>query len=211
MSHPSVFLINFFLNFNSNPKVQISAIENGAIQSMLRILSTELSFTVRKKTMYALSSLLRHFPYAQKKFLELGGLASLKKLFQDNGIEAEQLQVRAVTLMYDLVTEKVRKTMFYLYRCIFSVSIYFWVEYSSLKQAFIFHLSWPLQLFLLHSPLCLPSRRLAKTNSHTSDSCSGHVISTSFILFALTVWMCFGFSSLRSIPVSQSLCLFSLS
>ena len=141
MSHPSVFLINFFLNFNSNPKVQISAIENGAIQSMLRILSTELSFTVRKKTMYALSSLLRHFPYAQKKFLELGGLASLKKLFEDNGIEAEQLQVRAVTLMYDLVTEKVRKTMFYLYRCIFSVSIYFWVEYSSLKQAFIFHLS----------------------------------------------------------------------
>ena len=91
--------------------MQISAVENGAIQLVLRILSTEPSFTLRKKTLYALSSMLRNFPFAQKRFLELGGLASLKKLFEDTTAESVQLKVRAVTLMYDLVTEKVRKTV----------------------------------------------------------------------------------------------------
>lgn len=55
--------------------------------------------------MFALCSLLRHFPYAQQQFLKLGGLQVLKSLVQQKSTEV--LAVRVITLLYDLVTEKV--------------------------------------------------------------------------------------------------------
>ena len=55
--------------------------------------------------MYAVSSLCRHFPYAQIKLLELGGLSVLGELFQDP--EAEKLQLKAVTLLHDIIVERV--------------------------------------------------------------------------------------------------------
>lgn len=56
--------------------------------------------------LFALSSLLRHFPYAQQQFLKLGGLQVLRSLFRQKGMET--LHVRVVTLLYDLIMEKVR-------------------------------------------------------------------------------------------------------
>lgn len=50
--------------------------------------------------------MLRHFPYAQQQFLKLGGLQVLRGLFRQKGTEA--LHVRVVTLLYDLIVEKVR-------------------------------------------------------------------------------------------------------
>lgn len=88
----------------SNPKVQVAAIENGAMHELLRVLAIDSSMTVRKRSMYALSTMIRHFPFAQKKFLEQGGLSVLAKIF-DNKL-AHSLQVRAVTLLADLVKEK---------------------------------------------------------------------------------------------------------
>ena len=49
--------------------------------------------------------MLRHFPYAPQQFLKLGGLQVLRSLVQEKGMEV--LAVRVVTLLYDLVTEKV--------------------------------------------------------------------------------------------------------
>lgn len=90
--------------FSSNPKVQVEAIEGGALQKLLVLLATEHPLTTKKKVLFALCSLLRHFPYAQQQFLRLGGLQVLRSLVQDKGTEV--LAVRVVTLLYDLVTEK---------------------------------------------------------------------------------------------------------
>ncbi|XP_077793210.1 nucleotide exchange factor SIL1 isoform X3 [Macaca mulatta] len=90
--------------FSSNPKVQVEAIEGGALQKLLVILATEQPLTAKKKVLFALCSLLRHFPYAQRQFLKLGGLQVLRSLVQEKGTEV--LAVRVVTLLYDLVTEK---------------------------------------------------------------------------------------------------------
>ncbi|KAK2524837.1 Sil1 [Columba guinea] len=88
----------------SNPKVQIEAIEGGALQKLLVILATEQPLPVKKKALFALSSMLRHFPYAQQQFLKLGGLQVLRSLFRQKGMEP--LHVRVVTLLYDLMVEK---------------------------------------------------------------------------------------------------------
>ena len=60
---------------------------------------------LKRKIIYAVSSLCRHFPYAQKKFLELAGLSVLSELFQE--YDAEKLQLKAVTLLNDFLIEKV--------------------------------------------------------------------------------------------------------
>ncbi|XP_057346923.1 nucleotide exchange factor SIL1 isoform X1 [Manis pentadactyla] len=90
--------------FSSNPKVQVEAIEGGALQKLLVVLATEQPLTVKKKALFALCSLLRHFPYAQQQFLKLGGLQILRSLVRAEGTEV--LAVRVVTLLYDLATEK---------------------------------------------------------------------------------------------------------
>ncbi|XP_046366193.2 nucleotide exchange factor SIL1-like [Haliotis rufescens] len=90
----------------SNPKVQISAMEHGAMHQLIKMLSITSSTTLQKKTLFALSSLARHFPYAQKKFLELGGLAALKKFFEDSSMNAQKLQIKALTFLNDLLVEK---------------------------------------------------------------------------------------------------------
>ncbi|XP_034634390.1 nucleotide exchange factor SIL1 [Trachemys scripta elegans] len=89
---------------SSNPKVQVEAIEGGALQKLMVILATEQPLSVKKKALFALSSMLRHFPYAQLQFLKLGGLQVLRNLFKEKGMET--LYIRVVTLLYDLIVEK---------------------------------------------------------------------------------------------------------
>lgn len=54
--------------------------------------------------MYALSAMLRLFPKATQKFLKFGGLSILASLFREK--ENEPLQIKALTLLTDLVTEQ---------------------------------------------------------------------------------------------------------
>lgn len=75
------------------------------MRDVLRVLATDPSPAVRKRALFALSTMIRHFPFAQKRFVELGGLSVLGKLFESDS--AENLQVRVVTLLTDLVKEKV--------------------------------------------------------------------------------------------------------
>ncbi|XP_060693007.1 nucleotide exchange factor SIL1 isoform X3 [Hemiscyllium ocellatum] len=101
---------------SGNPKVQIEAIEAGALQKLLILLATDQPVAMKKKVwikkisnfqlkaLFAFSSLLRHFPFAQQQFLKLGGLQILGQLFQAKGMES--LRLRIMTLLYDMVMEK---------------------------------------------------------------------------------------------------------
>eukprot|EP00062_Callorhinchus_milii_P007108 gi/632948390/ref/XP_007889572.1/ PREDICTED: nucleotide exchange factor SIL1 isoform X2 [Callorhinchus milii] len=89
---------------SSNPRVQVEAMEGGALQKLLVLMATDQTMRVKKKALFALSSMLRHFPFAQQHFLRLGGLQVLRQLFQVK--EMEPLCVRAVTLLYDMLMEK---------------------------------------------------------------------------------------------------------
>ncbi|KAA0709488.1 Nucleotide exchange factor SIL1 [Triplophysa tibetana] len=89
---------------SSNPSVQVHAVEGGALQKLLTLLATQRSMTVKKKGLFAVASLMRHFPFAQVHFLKLGGVQMLSKLFQTPGAEA--LRVRIITILYDMITEK---------------------------------------------------------------------------------------------------------
>lgn len=89
----------------SNPTVQVAAMDSGVMQQLLHVLAIEPHSSVKLKVMYALSSLMRHFPYAQRKFLDLGGLSVLLKFFEKQESDDLKLQLKAITLMYDLVLE----------------------------------------------------------------------------------------------------------
>lgn len=88
----------------SNPAVQVKAVESGALQALLTILATTEHFSVQKKVVFAVASLLRNFPFAQQHFLSHGGLQVLSELFRgdENGI----LRTRIVTLLHDIISEK---------------------------------------------------------------------------------------------------------
>ncbi|XP_016410947.1 nucleotide exchange factor SIL1-like [Sinocyclocheilus rhinocerous] len=89
---------------SSNPSVQVEAIEGGALQKLLTLLATQRPTAVKKKVLFAVASLLRHFPFVQSHFLKLGGVQVLSELFQTPG--AESLRVRIITVLYDMIIEK---------------------------------------------------------------------------------------------------------
>ncbi|TKS71994.1 Nucleotide exchange factor SIL1 [Collichthys lucidus] len=89
---------------SSNPVVQVKAAESGALQTLLTMLATTQPLQVKKKVLFAVASLLRHFPYAQRHFLSHGGLQVLSELFRaDRG---GVLRTRIVTMLYDMISEK---------------------------------------------------------------------------------------------------------
>lgn len=103
LRHDTAFVLGSAMQ--SNPKVQITAMEAGVLQRLITIVSTDSSLSVRKKALYAVSALMRHFPYAQKRFLSLGGLSVLAQLFTQP--HTEKMRVQIITLLTDLNTEKI--------------------------------------------------------------------------------------------------------
>jgi hypothetical protein len=99
-------------NNDSNPSVQVSAIEAGVMQQLIRMLSTDASISVRTRSLAALSSLVRQFPYAQRKFVDLGGLQALTDLLthHSSATGMEKMCVKAVTLVNDLLQERVGRS-----------------------------------------------------------------------------------------------------
>ncbi|XP_060571318.1 nucleotide exchange factor SIL1-like [Ruditapes philippinarum] len=89
---------------SSNPKVQIGALEEGALQLLIRLVSIHSSTGLRRKVMFCISTLCRHFPFAQKRFLELGGLSAIGKVFEESG--TEKLRIKVVAFLNDLLVEK---------------------------------------------------------------------------------------------------------
>ncbi|XP_026186689.1 nucleotide exchange factor SIL1 isoform X2 [Mastacembelus armatus] len=102
LQESSAFVLGSALS--SNPAVQVKAMESGAMQTLLTKLATGQPFQVKKKVLFAVASLLRHFPYAQQHFLTHGGLQVLSELFRaDRG---GVLRTRIVTILYDMISEK---------------------------------------------------------------------------------------------------------
>uniref|UniRef100_A0A8C7VAI6 Nucleotide exchange factor SIL1 n=1 Tax=Oryzias sinensis TaxID=183150 RepID=A0A8C7VAI6_9TELE len=102
LQESSAFVLGSALS--SNPVVQVKAVENGALQTLLTTLATAQPVSVKKKVLFAVASLLRHFPFAQQHFVSHGGLQVLSELFRADvgGI----LQTRIVTMLYDMISEK---------------------------------------------------------------------------------------------------------
>lgn len=102
----SHYKMQFFCCFcvNSNPHVQKAAMNYGALPLVLRLLSSQEPLAVRRKAMYALSALVRLFPKGQQRFLQLSGLESLVRLFNEPG--TGPLRVKAITLLTDLLVEQ---------------------------------------------------------------------------------------------------------
>ena len=103
-----IFLIFEYFLFNhfSNPQVQLKGVHLNFVPSLLRLFNRGFEETIQLRLLYPLSALLRNSPQAHIQFLEHGGaevMANLVDAKQTN----QKLAVRAMTLMSDLIMEKV--------------------------------------------------------------------------------------------------------
>ncbi|XP_024219128.1 nucleotide exchange factor SIL1 isoform X2 [Halyomorpha halys] len=89
----------------NNPVVQKALVQDGAVSILLRSLSADSSSSVKTSALYALSCLIRGFPAGQRVFLDKGGLSILIKQFQSDASEHLKRQLKAVTLIRDLLEE----------------------------------------------------------------------------------------------------------
>lgn len=87
----------------SNPKVQLKALEHDFVQKLLRILSTNNKIEVKSRCLYALSALIRHYPAAQKVFIDHGGVEIFGKILTDTQL---QIQLKVMKLINDLIVER---------------------------------------------------------------------------------------------------------
>ncbi|KZC10977.1 Nucleotide exchange factor SIL1 [Dufourea novaeangliae] len=87
----------------SNPKVQLKALENDFVQKLLHILSTNTQIEVRSRCLFALSALIRQFPAAQKVWINHGGLEIFGKILVHDQL---QIQMKVMKLISDLIIER---------------------------------------------------------------------------------------------------------
>ena len=88
--------------------MQKKALSLGFVQCLLRLLTIETDETLTSRLLFNLSTLLRNFPVAQAQFLEHGG-AELMVTIIGRPNTSNRIAVRAITLMNDLIVEKVRR------------------------------------------------------------------------------------------------------
>ena len=90
----------------SNPKFQISALEAGLAETLLRMTTLDRDPSVSTKAFSALSAIIRNFPEAQNTLLRQGGLGVLVKLFNNEDKSYEKLKIKILTLISDLLIER---------------------------------------------------------------------------------------------------------
>ena len=90
----------------SNPKVQIAVLNEGIFESLVNGLSWERDSDVRKKYLFAIASNLRHFPFAQRKLMDLGGVDMLLEVLRDRRTAELSSKKRVLALFYDLLVER---------------------------------------------------------------------------------------------------------
>ena len=90
----------------SNPKFQISALEAGLLETLLRMTTLDVDPLVSTKAFSALSAIIRNFPEAQNSLLRQGGLGVLVKLFDNEEKSYEKLKIKILTLISDLLIER---------------------------------------------------------------------------------------------------------
>lgn len=87
----------------SNPKVQLKALENDFVQRLLHLFTTNSKVEVKSRCMFALGALVRGFPVAQRALVNHGGLEIFGKSLINDPI---QIQMRVMTLISDLAVER---------------------------------------------------------------------------------------------------------
>lgn len=90
----------------SNPKVQIAALEAGLLHSLIQAVSQDINDSVARRAIFALSCLVRGFPYGQQVLLQHGGLEILRKVFDRNDWQSLTTQLKIVSLLHDLLVER---------------------------------------------------------------------------------------------------------
>nr|XP_031846812.1 nucleotide exchange factor Sil1 isoform X1 [Nomia melanderi] len=87
----------------SNPKVQLKALESDFVQKILHILSTNTQTEVKSRCLFALSALIRQFPAAQNVWINHGGLEIFGKILVSDQL---QIQIKVIKLINDLIIER---------------------------------------------------------------------------------------------------------
>ncbi|XP_034172881.1 sil1 nucleotide exchange factor [Osmia lignaria lignaria] len=87
----------------SNPQVQLKALESDLVQKLLYILSTNNIVDVKSRCLFALSALIRQFPAAQKIWIDHGGVEIFGKILVDDEL---QIQIKVMKLISDLIIER---------------------------------------------------------------------------------------------------------
>ncbi|KAK4290176.1 hypothetical protein Pmani_036906 [Petrolisthes manimaculis] len=90
----------------SNPKVQIAAVEAGLVQALIQALEYNAQEGVARKAMFAVSCLVRGFPYGQQVLVQSGGMEALRRLFDRHDFQSLPLQLKVVALLHDLLVER---------------------------------------------------------------------------------------------------------
>lgn len=87
----------------NNVKVQIHALEMGSIGVLIKQFALDADYGIKNRAIFALSSILRHFPIAQLKFIQNAGLSAFAdELAKQKNIK---IQLKIVTLVNDLLLE----------------------------------------------------------------------------------------------------------
>lgn len=87
----------------SNPRVQLKAIEHDFVQKILHLLTVNNVVVVKARCLFALGALIRQFPAAQKALVNNGGLEIFGKILADGHF---QVQTKVMNLVNDLVIER---------------------------------------------------------------------------------------------------------
>lgn len=105
---------------SSNPPVKIAIIKSGLFDSLIAKLSSHDDLRLNLKTFYAVSAIVRQFPFAQKQFIEQDGLKILKRFFESsrnssnpvvnglvvsNSTDLVKIQTKIISLLSDLKEE----------------------------------------------------------------------------------------------------------
>uniref|UniRef100_A0A2S2PTG5 Nucleotide exchange factor SIL1 n=1 Tax=Schizaphis graminum TaxID=13262 RepID=A0A2S2PTG5_SCHGA len=67
---------------SNNQKVQIASLENDLIPLLLKHIDNEFTFSVQKNCIFALSSITRRFPLAQKQLIDNNGIQTFMSVFK---------------------------------------------------------------------------------------------------------------------------------
>ncbi|XP_026812586.1 nucleotide exchange factor SIL1 [Rhopalosiphum maidis] len=91
---------------SNNQKVQIASLENNVIPLLLKHIDNEFTFSVQKNCIFALSSIIRRFPLAQKQLIDNNGIQTFMSVFKMPVSEFNtKLKLKVTQLLEDLTVE----------------------------------------------------------------------------------------------------------
>ncbi|XP_001943966.2 nucleotide exchange factor SIL1 [Acyrthosiphon pisum] len=91
---------------SNNQKVQIASLESNVIPLLLKYIDDEYMFSVQKNCIFALSSITRRFPLAQKQLIDNNGIQTFMSVFKRTTTELNtKLKLKVTQLLEDLTIE----------------------------------------------------------------------------------------------------------